>query len=401
VKLLFIDAFSGISGDMAVGALIALGVPIDFLREELRRLDLRGYEITVQDKEVHGIVATKFDVRLEPHHPHDPPHGSHHSGHDHRAYREIRALIEGSTLSAAVRERALEIFAVLARAEGKVHGVRADDVTFHEVGAVDSIVDIVATAIGLHWLGVEAIYVSALPLGSGIIPSQHGPIPVPAPATAELLRHFVTRLGDGAGEMVTPTGAAIVAALASPDPAPPLRIVAAGYGAGTRSLADRPNVVRFLLAEAAGDTEAQELLILETNIDDLNPELYEHVMERLFEAGARDVVLIPVHMKKNRPGIVLQVLCGAREQAALADIVLSETSAIGLRQHRVQRTVLPREIVEVTTPYGSVRVKVAPTPDGHRNLAPEYDDCKRLARACGVPLKLVYQAAIAAMHAAG
>lgn len=399
MKLLFIDAFSGISGDMTVGALLALGVPLEHLREELQRLPLAGYEIAAHERNVHGIVATKFDVHLGHDHHHDPTPHTTQGSHAHRAYRDIRALIDGSSLPAVVRQKALDIFAALAQAEAKVHGMTVDDVTFHEVGAVDSIVDIVATAIAVHWLGVEAAYVSPLPLGSGIVRSQHGPIPVPGPATVELLRGFVTRPGDGAGEMVTPTGAAIVATLASPAAVPPLQILATGYGAGQRSLADRPNLLRLCLAEPVVPAANEELLVLETNIDDLNPEIYAHVIERLLTAGARDVLLIPVHMKKNRPGILVQVLCDEKDREALAAIVLSETSAIGLRYHRVQRTVLPRETLEVNTPYGTVRVKVAHAPDGHRNLSPEYEDCRRLAQASGVPLKLIYQAAIRATPA--
>jgi len=390
MRLLFFDTFAGVSGDMTVGALLALGVDIERLRRELAALPLSGYAVRTSDKLVHGIRACKFDVDVEEQ-PHD-----HGAVHGHRAYAEIRGMIGGSPLSARVRELALAIFARLAEAEGRVHGVPADAVTFHEVGAVDSIVDIVGTAIGLAALEVDAVYVSALPLGSGTVSSQHGVIPVPAPATVELLRGFAVRIGDGIGELVTPTGAAIVAALAKPGTAlPPMAIEAIGYGAGTRTLADRPNLLRLLLGRSAAEAGSDELVEIATNIDDSSPELYEHVLEQLFSAGARDVWLTPAQMKKNRPGIVLHVLAEPAGREALAALVMRETSAIGVRFQPVQRRILSRELITVGTEYGAVQVKIARAPDGTVNVAPEYDDCRRIARERGVPLKLVYQAATA------
>lgn len=391
MKVLYIDAFSGISGDMTVGALLSLGLPFDHLRAELSKLALDGYDISAAPRLVHGIEATKFDVHLHEH----GHHHEHEHEHEHRAYRGIRAMIEGSGLSAGIKNRALAIFAELAKAEGKVHAVPPDEVRFHEVGAIDSIVDIVGAAIGLEYIGAQRIVVSSLPLGSGLVRSQHGPIPVPGPATTELLRGFVTRPGDGEGELVTPTGAAIVAAMATQEAPTGLKIDKVGYGAGERSLADRPNILRLVLGQRDA-AEGDEIVVLETNIDDYNPELYEYVVERLLQAGARDVYLTPVQMKKGRPGVVLSVLCAAGDREALGGIVLSETSAIGLRYYPAQRMVLEREVREVTTVYGPIRVKVARAPDGHENLAPEYDDCKRVATEKKVPIKVVYQAALAA-----
>jgi uncharacterized protein (TIGR00299 family) protein len=389
MRILFFDAFSGVSGDMTVGALVALGVDLDRIRSELSALPLGGYALRTGQKLVHGIRACKFDVDVEAH--------DHHAEHAHRTYADIRALLGASALQPRVRETALAIFARLAEAEGRVHGVPADAVTFHEVGAVDSIVDIVGTAVGLAALAVDTVYASALPLGSGTVRSQHGVIPIPAPATLELLRGFPVRVGDGAGELVTPTGAAIIAALAKPAAAvPPMRIDAVGYGAGSRALADRPNLLRLLLGSVASAAGSDELVEIAANIDDSSPELYEHVMDELFAAGARDVWLSPAQMKKNRPGTVLHVLAEPAARAALAALVLRETSAIGLRFHAVQRLDLQREVVTVGTEYGAVQVKIAHGPDGSVNIAPEYDDCRRIARAAGVPLKTVYQAAIAA-----
>jgi uncharacterized protein (TIGR00299 family) protein len=388
MKVLYADAFAGISGDMTVGALLALGLPLERLQQDLGRLSLPGYTIAAEPRQVYGIRAIKFHVHSAP----EPD--------AHRAFRDIRELIARSSLAATVKRHALSIFTKLAEAEGHVHGSAPDDVEFHEVGAVDSIVDIVGTAIGIGALGVERVYASTLPLGSGITPSQHGPLPVPGPATLELLRGFTIRAGDGEGELVTPTGAAILAGLATPEPPPDIRIEAVGYGAGERTLTDRPNLLRLVLGESVAATGRDDLVVIETNIDDYNPELYEYVMERLFTAGARDVYLAPVYMKKNRPGILLSVLCTAADREQLSSIILSETSAIGVRYYSVHRMVLPRETREISTPYGTVRLKIAVNPDGRTNVAPEYEDCKRAAREKNVPIKLVYQAALAASSAA-
>ncbi len=399
MRVLYFDAFAGVSGDMTVGALLDLGLDLEHLRAELAGLPVHGYTLRAEPRLVHGIRAMKFDVDLAHAHGHGShaPAGHGQGHHAHRAWAEIRAMLEGSGLAPAVKERALAIFARLAEAEGAVHGVAAEAVTFHEVGAVDSIVDIVGTAIGLVALGVERVHVSPLPLGSGLVHAQHGVIPVPGPATAALLRGFATRIGDGAGELVTPTGAAIVAALADPDaPVPPLRIEAVGYGAGTRTLPDRPNLLRLLLGRAAAQPAADELVELAATIDDANPELYAHALEAVCAAGARDAWLVPAQMKKQRPGVVLHALADAAAREAVAGAILRETTAIGVRCHAVQRTVLPREVISVETPWGAVRVKIATAPDGTRNLAPEYEDCRRAASAHGVALKLVYQAAIAA-----
>jgi len=397
VRTLYIDALSGISGDMTVGALLALGLPLEHLRAELARLDLHGFRVSAEPRTVNGISATKFDVHVEAgtgdrHHAHGHTHA-----HAHRSFRDIRGLIERSALAAAVKLTALRIFTLLAEAEGRVHARPAEEVTFHEVGAVDSIVDIVGTAIGVAQLGVQSAYVGALPAGSGIVQSQHGALPVPAPATVELLRGFDLRLGDGAGELVTPTGAAIVAALAQPAKhLRQLRVTAVGYGAGTRPLEDRPNLLRLVLGDTDTGCERDEVAVIETNIDDGNPEFFEFVMERLFAAGARDVFLAPIQMKKNRPATLLSVLCEPSERDRLASIILSETSAIGVRFHTAERLKLPRQVITVKTEFGEVRVKVASAPEGREQLAPEYDDCARIARAASVPIKVVYQAALAA-----
>jgi pyridinium-3,5-bisthiocarboxylic acid mononucleotide nickel chelatase len=390
MRVLYFDAFAGISGDMTVGALVSLGVAPDLIERELAGLPVRGFEVRFSDREVHGIRAVKFDVSLRKRALKD-------RAGEHRLFRDIRASIEGSKLRLPCKEKALAIFTRLAEAEARVHGVAVDAVEFHEVGAVDSIVDIVATAIGMVEIGAERVCVSTLPLGCGTVKSRHGPMPVPAPATVELLKGYPVRIGDGEGELVTPTGAAIVSTFAKPGQVlPPLRVEAVGYGAGTRTLTDRPNVLRLLVGTADVACGADEMVVLETNIDDTSPELYDYVMEQLFAAGARDVSLAPLQMKKNRPGTLLRVIADPASYNILAGIILRETSAIGVRWFPVRRIVLPREKIEVDTEFGTVQVKISRAPDGTVNIAPEYDGCRRLASERRVPLKIVYQAAIAA-----
>ncbi len=390
MRCVYFDAFSGISGDMTVGALLQLGAPVEYLRDQLERVAGSSCRIEVEQVAVGGIWACRFAAIASE----QAVLGEGH--HGHRRYAEIRDQISASGLDPGVRERALRIFERLAEAEARVHGVAADDVIFHEVGALDSIADVVCAAAGLHSLAVEAIYASAFPSGSGTVHSRHGPLPVPAPAVVELLRGFELRLGDGAGELVTPTGAAIVAALGTPGPAPVLRLSGVGYGAGAARLADRPNVLRVLLGESATGIERDCVVVVETNIDDANPEWYEYAIERLFAAGALDVWMTPSQMKKNRPGVVLQVLCQPSDRDAVASVLFRETPAIGVRFAEVGRLKLPRTVECVATEYGEVRVKVASGGSGIENAAPEFEDCARLARESGVPLKAIYQAALAA-----
>ncbi|MGH7965116.1 MAG: nickel pincer cofactor biosynthesis protein LarC [Candidatus Binatia bacterium] len=384
MKVAYFDAFSGLSGDMTVGALLHLGVSLDALSAELAKLPLTGYRLSQVERILSGIRATKFQVEV------NEPLGE-------RSFRAIARLLQESDLTPQVKETALRIFTVLAEAEGRVHGIAAEAVHFHEVGAVDSIVDIVGAAFGLYALGIEKVYVSTLPMGKGLVPSRHGILPIPAPATVELMRGLPVRLADGDAEMVTPTGAAIIAGVAQQGPVPQLQLTAVGYGAGERTLPDRPNLLRILLGSPVESLHEEQLLVLETNIDDLNPELYEHVMERLFTAGARDVFLSPIQMKKNRPGVLLWVLGDITDREKLSALIFAETSTLGIRSYPVTRVALRRESKAVETPYGGVRVKLAYSPDGRMHVAPEYEDCKRLAREKDVPLKVIYEAA---MHSA-
>lgn len=415
MRTAYFDAFSGLAGDMIVGALLDCGLDIDALKSELAKLAVGGYRIRRESREKSGIQATKFVVEIDGqaspphHHRHGDVESTHHHSHGesprgcgpaqptHRPFREIRGLLRDSTLSPRVCELALQVFARLAEAEGKVHGVEPDEVAFHEVGAIDSIVDIVGAAWAIDALGIGDIVVSPLPLGKGFVQAAHGTLPVPGPATIELLRGFPVRLGDGEWEMVTPTGAAIVAALARPAAMPASLVVErVGYGAGDSDFHDRPNLLRVLLGTPSVAIGVDSLVLLEANLDDLNPEIYEHVMERLFAAGALDVFFAPAHMKKNRPAVVFSVLADPARRDALAAILFSETSTLGVRITPVERLRIERETREVETRFGRVRVKLGRAPDGSVNVAPEYDDCKRVATAARVPLKVVYQEAVAA-----
>jgi pyridinium-3,5-bisthiocarboxylic acid mononucleotide nickel chelatase len=357
MKTAFLDAFSGLSGDMIAGAILDTGVELAELKRALDSIPIRGYRLATRRKTVSGISATKFEVEVL------EPQPERHLG-------EIRTMINAGDLPAAVKRDANAIFAVLAEAEAKIHHTDPEEVHFHEVGAVDSIVDVVASAWGFDRLGIARVLVSALPMGSGFVRSAHGVIPVPAPATAELLAGFPVRMGDGPAEMVTPTGAAVLKALAHPAPAGlSFQIARIGYGAGTKEFSDRPNVLRLIVGEEHQAFGADEMVEIQTNIDDLNPQIYDHVMERLFAAGARDATITPVIMKKGRPGVTLAVIAEASDRERIAAVLFAETSTIGIRSHPVQRLKLERAIVTVATRWGEIRVK-----------APHWSIARRSAR---------------------
>ena len=395
MRIAYLDTFSGISGDMTVGALLDLGLPIGRVHQAVQTLGLDGVEVWAERTQRSGITATKFHMRVHGQHP-DTPDARDSDRHAHRPYVAIRDLIAGSALEPPVRDRALAIFARLAQAEGEVHGVAPEQVEFHEVGALDAIVDVVGAALGFTHLGIDAVHVAPLPVGRGMVTAAHGPLPVPGPAVLSLLRGWPVRPGDGEGELVTPTGAAIVAALGRLEPVPTFRLDAVGYGSGDRTFTDRPNLLRIVVGEPLPAVQTDEVVVLEATIDDTSPQLYEHVLERLLAAGARDAFLEPLIMKKSRPGVTLRVLADPADRDRLAAIVFAETSTIGLRWTTARRMILPREAGRVDTPWGTIRVKVARAPDGTINVAPEYEDCRALALARGVPLKTVHQAALAA-----
>lgn len=383
MKTLYLDCHAGISGDMTVGALLDLGVPLEHLQAELAKLQLPSgsYELSVSRTERQHMAALKFDVAVNDH-------------HTHRHYAGIDSMIAGSGLADTVKERSRRIFRRLAEAESLVHGVAIEDVHFHEVGAIDSIIDIVGTAICLDYLQVEQIHVGALPLGSGFVETAHGRLPVPAPATAELLKGLAVHGECGPGERVTPTGAAIVAALASGNGKQPAMVMEkTGCGAGGKDFPDCPNILRaFLGRSAENNGEDDEVIVVEANIDDSTPEVLGYAMERLLDEGALDAFFTPIQMKKNRPGVMLSFLCRPEMLDQLARLMLTETSAIGLRWHRADRIILQRRIVELETEFGPVRFKEVMDGNGERlRTFPEYEDCRRIARERKIPCREVME----------
>lgn len=384
MKNAYLDAFSGLSGDMIVGAILDAGAEFAELERAAAGLGIGGYRLSTRRKDVSGIAALKFEVEVL------EPQPERHLG-------QICAMIEGADLPPRVTRNAIAIFTALAEAEAKVHNTTPAEVHFHEVGAVDSIIDIVGAAWGFERLGVEQILVSALPMGTGFARSRHGVIPVPAPATAELLAGFPIRLNDGPSEMVTPTGAAIVRALARPAPTPlGFEVERVGYGAGTKDFSDRPNVLRLMLGREYSAFANDEVIEIAANIDDLNPQIYDHLSERLFAAGARDVTLTPTIMKKGRPGVIVSVLAEPAKRDSIAAIIFAETTTIGLRYHPMARLKLDRRIATVDTRFGAIRVKLSGDPSNPATVAPEYEDCRRAALDHNVALKIVIEEAAAA-----
>jgi uncharacterized protein (TIGR00299 family) protein len=399
----YFDCFSGIAGDMTVAALLDAGAPFEELERRLLSLGLPGYTLRVDAVTRSAIRGLHFLVVTDdpPAHSHgdDDSHGHHHGRH----LSDIEAMIAGSDLSAPVKDNARAIFRRLGEAEAKVHGVPVESVHFHEVGAVDSIVDIVGACIALDLLGVTRIVASPLPVGHGMVRTAHGLMPIPAPATAALCAGIPTVPVDIEGELVTPTGAAILATLADAfGPPPPMTTTSVGYGAGTKDFPERPNLLRVVLGEeraAATGWRSEELLLLESNIDDMTPQLLGHFMELCLEHGALDATLAPVQMKKNRPGVTVSVLCDAAHREGLLRLFARETSTLGVRVLPAHRLSLPRAIEIVETPYGPVEVKVAALPDGGRKAHPEYDSARAAATRAGVPLAEVMRVASAAWHA--
>lgn len=411
VQIAYFDAPSGISGDMTIGALLDAAAGefgVADLEKALSTLGVGGYRLTFALVQVGGLAAGSFDVVLDPAHEalaahdYDVALSAHYRGQaPKRNWPEIRSLIEsagGRGLGVGVVERALAVFGALADAEAAVHGIGVEEVHFHEVGAVDAIVDVVGTAWCLERLGVEQCFVGPLPGGkSGYIKSEHGPLPVPAPATLRLLAGFDVIPGDGEGELVTPTGAAILRALARPL-RPLMTLERSGTGAGKKRWSDRPNVLRVFLGRSAPDSD-REIVVLETDIDDMTPAALAFAAERLRSAGAIDVTLAPVTMKKGRQAFRLTVLTEADEMEKLSRVVLEETSSLGLRFRAMGRYVLPRRIEMVETEFGPIAVKIAARPSGRESAEPEFEDVARAALASGVPFRTVRAAALRAFEA--
>lgn len=387
-KIAYFECFSGASGNMILGALIDAGIDIEMLRTELQKLNVSGFELVCTQVMRNGISATHIDVKTE-------------ETHVHRHLHHITKMIEQSSLDPKVKKNAINVFTRLAEAEAKVHHTTPERIHFHEVGALDAIVDIVGAAIGLRLLGVDAIYVSPFSHGTGFVTCAHGNIPVPAPATVELLKGKPVRQTDIEAELVTPTGAAILSTLGTHfETPPPCQFNAVGYGAGTRELSI-PNVLRLSVGELAANArhDSDTVTVLETNIDDMNPQWFDYVFERLYAAGALEVFLTPAQMKKNRPGSLLTVILPAAVRDAAIDILLRETTSIGVRWRETQRAKAQRELRAVETPFGKIAVKISQVGGQTVSVTPEYDDCRRAAKQYDVPLKQVYQAALEALNA--
>lgn len=385
MKIAYFDCFSGASGDMILGALLAAGVPEDPFRAQLAQLGIGGYELSAQPVRKQGFAATQVKICV-----------TEQAGHRH--LHHIAKIIHDSKVSSAIKERAIRVFTRLAEAEAKVHGTTIEKVHFHEVGAVDAIVDIVGAVIGLELLGVRRIVCSPVPVGSGTVMCQHGVMPVPAPATAELLRGVPLAACDEPGELTTPTGAAILTNLADAfGPVPDMTIQSIGYGAGTRDGLTRANVLRLLIGEAGGsaaDAErVDEIVVLETNLDDATGQQVGHALDALFAAGALDVFTTAVHMKKNRPGVLLTVLAPVDRVFACEEVLFTHTPTFGIRRHACSRTKLERRIETVDTKYGPVPVKIGIWAGHVLTVTPEHDGCVHLAAKCGVLLRDIYFAA--------
>jgi pyridinium-3,5-bisthiocarboxylic acid mononucleotide nickel chelatase len=410
-RTLYLDCFAGASGDMLVGAMLDSGLDFELLRSALLKLGVEGYELSLGRVDRSGISAAKFDVHLtgEPqqhghHHNHDHSHGEHSHEHrrqsHHRSLSEIKGIISSSNLSELVKQRAQAIFQRIGEAEAKIHDVPIETVHFHEVGAIDSIVDIVGACVAFDALKIERIISSPLHVGSGTFQCAHGTYPVPGPATAELLKGIPIYSKDVEGELVTPTGAAIISTLAEGyGSMPMMKIENIGYGAGTRDYPKFPNALRAIIGELEEDADRTPgaVTIIEANIDDLNAQVFGYLMEKALAAGALDIFYTPAQMKKNRPGVLLTLLCNPPDRERMCDLIFRETTTLGVRYRNEHREILTREFVTVETEYGPIRVKVSRARDGRvMNASPEFEDCRVAAEKSGVGLRDAQTAALKA-----
>jgi len=388
MRVAYLDCATGISGDMLLGALIDVGWPEQRLRELIGELKIGDVQLKVDRVSKRGITATQVNVLSSPHQP-------------HRGLHDLTTIILNADLPPSIQQRAMAALQLLAEAESQVHGVPLDRIHFHEVGAVDTIVDIVGALVGFNELQIEGVHSSALPWSRGTVKTEHGVLPVPPPAVALLLRDVPVVGVDIEGETVTPTGAVLARTITKQfGTMPAMTVERVGYGAGQRDWPDRPNVLRLTIGESAGTgLQVEQLSVLSCNIDDMNPQWYEPLMKELNEAGALDVWLTPVHMKKNRPGTMIDVLCQPANADKLRALLLRHTSTLGVRETSVARYSLPREIQTVQTQYGPIRLKVATLPDGSHKASPEHDDCVTRAAEKGVTVSEVWFAAVSSFNA--
>lgn len=380
MKIAYFDCFSGASGDMILGALLDAGAQLNVLLDELAKLPLDHYQVKVKQVLKRGLRANQAVVSID--RPHDPS--------CHRHLSDVTKIIRESRLSAAVKAKSVAVFMRLAEAEARVHHILVEEVHFHEVGAMDAIIDVVGSVIALENLEIDKVVCSPLHLGSGTVECAHGILPVPAPATAELVKGKPVYTTQVVGELLTPTGAAILTTLAEEfGPMPPLNLSAIGCGAGTSDFTI-PNVLRVFVGDAGQlglARETDQVAMIETNIDDMNPQIYDHLLDQLFRLGALDAFLTPIQMKKNRPGTVVTVVCQPESVPKLADVLIRETTTIGLRWRIENRIKASRSLVKINTKFGSVRMKIVSLGDRHCKITPEYDDCKCIASETGIPLR--------------
>ncbi len=373
MKALYFDCFSGISGDMILGALIDLGVDAEKWKSELNKIPVKGYEIEISKKQKNSIWGTDVNIIIDDH-------------YSHRHLEDLLKIVDESGLSENIKTKAKNIFYKIAEAEAKIHNQPIDEVHFHEIGALDTIIDVLGSLILLEMLEVAEIYSSPLPLGSGFVNTAHGTIPVPAPATLEILRGIPVYKDGREGELVTPTGAAIISTVANfVQELPPIRVDKIGYGCGKKDFSF-PNLLRVYVGELVESTVKERNIVLETNIDDMNPQIFGYLVEKLFKEGALDVFLTPVYMKKGRPGILLSVIAPLVMEERLSEVIFRETTTLGIRKIYVDKKIMPREIKEIETKWGKVRIKVANI-NGIRKAYPEYEDCKSIAERENIPLK--------------
>lgn len=391
MKILRFESIGGASGDMILGALLALGVDPAWVEKQLADFLPDPFHIEMEKHENRGLNGVQTHVHIGGHHAHE----HHHHDHEHRSFRVIREMISNSRLDPKVKELSIRVFQRLAEAEGAVHRKPADDVHFHEVGAADSIVDIVGSCLAHVKLGIDAVSVGRLPLGSGSVTCQHGIYPLPAPATLELLKGFPVEQTEESVEMVTPTGAALLMSWQGEQAPACGRILQSVNSFGHHGLKHRPNVLRAAIMESdEPGASSAGCLVMETNLDDMTPELIGSLMDSLLAAGALDVFITPVQMKKSRPGILLTVLCDASQADTLKGLIFAESTTFGIRQYAVERTLLARRIEEVETPYGKIRVKIGTWKGDDITRSPEMEDCVAAARAHKVPVRKVYEAAV-------
>lgn len=386
MTLAYFDCFSGISGDMTLGALIHLGVPFDWLKTQLGRLPLTGFDIKVHPVAPNGIQARRVDVIVTG------------DRQPHRRYQDIAETIAQSPFHEKVKTNSLAVFDRIAEAEAAIHGCEKQAVHFHEVGAVDALVDIVGACLALEYLGIDRIRVSPLPLGSGFVNCRHGVLPVPAPATLEILKNKPVYGGSQTHELVTPTGAALAAVLADDfGTMPPMKAERIGYGAGSHELENQPNLLRIVMGNPVvpvAENAMEKLTVVEASVDDMNPEFFGYVMEMLFKDGALDVLWIPVYMKKNRPATLIQVLCPPDRKDMIFQRIFNETTSLGIRHYEVHRAALKRSMVTVDTEFGRLAAKKVIDPQGRVRIVPEYEECRKVAREHHLPLRDVYEAVL-------